>query len=141
MRVCAGSLKVLLCKPQEELGQLCVDLGFPKYRGKQLYEGILNGARSFQGITNVSITMARIETVAMFGTYRPSLKTNLSLDFLVRLEGVWKLPVHLAVELLHNNTHTLPSKKTWCKCAACKLAMSCKHCRIFFTLRSSKHTR
>ena len=55
----AGALKVLLGKSQEELGQLCVDLGFPKYRGKQLYEGILNGARSPKDIQNVSSWMRR----------------------------------------------------------------------------------
>jgi len=49
----AGALKVLLCKSQDELGQICADLGFPRYRGKQLYDGILNGACSPQDITNL----------------------------------------------------------------------------------------
>lgn len=43
----------LLSMFPEELSALCVDLGQPKYRGKQIFEGLYKGVRDFDGFTSL----------------------------------------------------------------------------------------
>ncbi len=43
----------LLSMFPEELGELAVSLGQPKYRGKQIFEGLYKGARDFDGFTSL----------------------------------------------------------------------------------------
>lgn len=50
--VAAGN--VLLCQSTEDLGVLAKDTGQSAYRGKQLYDGMMHGARKLDDINNVS---------------------------------------------------------------------------------------
>ncbi|MBE6692180.1 MAG: 23S rRNA (adenine(2503)-C(2))-methyltransferase RlmN [Ruminococcaceae bacterium] len=43
----------LLSMFPDELGELCVSLGQPKYRGKQIFEALYKGARGFDGFTSL----------------------------------------------------------------------------------------
>ena len=43
----------LLSMFPEELSALCVELGQPKYRGKQIFEGLYKGARDFSEFTSL----------------------------------------------------------------------------------------
>lgn len=49
----AGSEKALLGRSLKEVQQIAVAEGYPVYRGKQLYEGILQGAKSLADVSNV----------------------------------------------------------------------------------------
>ena len=46
---------VLLCQSLSELGQLATDTGQSAYRGKQLYDGLMHGARKVDDIANVGL--------------------------------------------------------------------------------------
>ena len=52
--VCCAAGNVLLCQSTAELGQLATDTGQSAYRGKQLYDGLMHGARKLDEINNVS---------------------------------------------------------------------------------------
>ena len=43
----------LLSMFPEELGDLCVELGQPKYRGKQIFEGLYKGVRDLNGFSSL----------------------------------------------------------------------------------------
>ena len=64
--LCAGN--VLLGKSVEELAALSVSLGQPRYRGKQIFDGLLQGARSTADLHLVSSSgpvLRRLETIAL----------------------------------------------------------------------------
>ena len=50
---------VLLCQSTAELGQLATDTGQSAYRGKQLYDGLLHGARKLDEINNVTFVFPK----------------------------------------------------------------------------------
>ena len=63
---CAGN--ILLGKSVEELAALSVSLGQPRYRGKQIFDGLLQGARSTADLHLVSssgLVLRRWETSAL----------------------------------------------------------------------------
>lgn len=68
--LCAGN--VLLGKSVEELAALSVSLGQPRYRGKQIFDGLLQGARSTADLHLVSSSgpvLRRLETIALPETW------------------------------------------------------------------------
>lgn len=50
----ADKVKALLGKSVQELEQVAAEFKQPKFRGKQLHQGILQGAKSLNDISNVS---------------------------------------------------------------------------------------
>ena len=46
---------MLLGQSRQDLEQFVVSLGLPGYRGKQLYDGVMHGARSIHDINNVNL--------------------------------------------------------------------------------------
>ncbi len=54
MRCLAATGYVLLGRSAEELGELAVKFGQPSFRGKQLLDGMIRGARSVDDIPVVS---------------------------------------------------------------------------------------
>lgn len=44
---------VLLGKNVEQLAQLCEDMGHPKYRGKQIHDGLMHGVSAVNDLNQV----------------------------------------------------------------------------------------
>ena len=61
---CVGD--VILARTAEELVELAAVDGQPAYRGKQLMDGVLHGARSVDDIRNVRICLMPAEILAGF---------------------------------------------------------------------------
>lgn len=75
----------LLSMFPEELAELCVSLGQPKYRGKQIFEGLYKGNRSFEEFTTLPKSLREsLESVAFIPTASIKRKLVSSIDGTVK---------------------------------------------------------